>query len=129
MRRVLAAVAARCARRFGQKADLLVIAHRLQIAARFQADALDSLVTRQTTRSACSSSAWRCVITLRGLWRRERQCLRHVGHWHRNMALLSRDVAERFRMGTVGVAALAANAASFGLLWAFRNGGANMRSA
>ena len=34
MRRVVAAVAARCARRFGQKADLLVIAHRLQIAAR-----------------------------------------------------------------------------------------------
>jgi Co/Zn/Cd efflux system component len=32
-------------------------------------------------------------------------------------------------MGAVGVAALAANAASFGLLWAFRGGDANMRSA
>jgi len=32
-------------------------------------------------------------------------------------------------MGAVGTAALAANAASFGLLWAFRNGDANMRSA
>lgn len=36
---------------------------------------------------------------------------------------------EAFTMGTVGVAALAANAASFGLLWAYRSGDANMRSA
>jgi Co/Zn/Cd efflux system component len=34
-----------------------------------------------------------------------------------------------FTMGTVGIAALAANAASFGLLWAYRHGDANMRSA
>src|SRR2546430_3753975 len=34
-----------------------------------------------------------------------------------------------FTMGTVGVAALLANAASFGLLWAYRQGDANMRSA
>jgi Co/Zn/Cd efflux system component len=34
-----------------------------------------------------------------------------------------------FTMGTVGLAALAANAASFGLLWAYRGGDANMRSA
>jgi Co/Zn/Cd efflux system component len=32
-------------------------------------------------------------------------------------------------MGTIGFAALVANAASFGLLWAFRQGDANMRSA
>jgi Co/Zn/Cd efflux system component len=32
-------------------------------------------------------------------------------------------------MGVVGVAALIANAASFGLLWAYRGGDANMRSA
>ena len=32
-------------------------------------------------------------------------------------------------MGAVGVAALIANAASFGLLWAYRSGDANMRSA
>src|SRR4051794_31762668 len=32
-------------------------------------------------------------------------------------------------MGTVGIAALLANAASFGLLWAYRGGDANMRSA
>ncbi|MEZ2142080.1 cation transporter [Bradyrhizobium sp. DN5] len=34
-----------------------------------------------------------------------------------------------FTMGAVGVAALTANAASFGLLWAYRKGDANMRSA
>jgi Co/Zn/Cd efflux system component len=34
-----------------------------------------------------------------------------------------------FAMGAVGAAALAANAASFGLLWAHRGGDANMRSA
>jgi Co/Zn/Cd efflux system component len=34
-----------------------------------------------------------------------------------------------FTMGAVGVAALLANAASFGLLWAYRGGDANMRSA
>jgi Co/Zn/Cd efflux system component len=34
-----------------------------------------------------------------------------------------------FTMGAVGIAALTANAASFGLLWAFREGDANMRSA
>ena len=32
-------------------------------------------------------------------------------------------------MGVVGLTALAANAASFGLLWAYRSGDANMRSA
>ena len=34
-----------------------------------------------------------------------------------------------FTMGAVGVAALLANAACFGLLWAYRAGDANMRSA
>jgi Co/Zn/Cd efflux system component len=34
-----------------------------------------------------------------------------------------------FTMGAVGFAALAANAASFGLLWAYRGGDVNMRSA
>jgi Co/Zn/Cd efflux system component len=36
---------------------------------------------------------------------------------------------EAFTMGAVGAAALAANAASFGLLWAYRTGDSNMRSA
>jgi Co/Zn/Cd efflux system component len=34
-----------------------------------------------------------------------------------------------FTMGAVGFAALAANTASFGILWAYRDGDANMRSA
>ncbi|MEH2473105.1 Co/Zn/Cd efflux system component [Nitrobacteraceae bacterium AZCC 2161] len=34
-----------------------------------------------------------------------------------------------FTMGTIGLSALVANAASFGLLWAYRHGDANMRSA
>src|SRR6476661_5345836 len=34
-----------------------------------------------------------------------------------------------FTMGAIGVAALIANVASFGLLWAYRHGDANMRSA
>ena len=34
-----------------------------------------------------------------------------------------------FTVGAIGIAALAANATAFGLLWAYRNGDANMRSA
>jgi Co/Zn/Cd efflux system component len=45
--------------------------------------------------------------------------------WHS----LHGTLPNAFTMGTVGVAALAANAASFGLLWAYRGGDANMRSA
>jgi Co/Zn/Cd efflux system component len=36
---------------------------------------------------------------------------------------------QAFTMGAVGIAALLANFASFGLLWAYREGDANMRSA
>ncbi|TYO65039.1 cation transporter [Bradyrhizobium hipponense] len=45
--------------------------------------------------------------------------------WHS----LHGTLPSAFAMGTVGVAALAANAASFGLLWAYRHGDSNMRSA
>src|SRR5713101_1110776 len=45
--------------------------------------------------------------------------------WH----ALHGTLPSAFTMGTVGVAALAANAAAFGLLWAHRGGDANMRSA
>src|SRR3954471_13829917 len=45
--------------------------------------------------------------------------------WH----TLHGTLPSAFTMGTVGVAALIANAASFGLLWAYRHGDANMRSA
>ena len=44
--------------------------------------------------------------------------------WH----ALAGTVPEPVTMGVVGTAALAANAASFGLLWAYRNGDTNMRS-
>src|SRR5262245_45914021 len=45
--------------------------------------------------------------------------------WHASHATLP----SAFTMGAVGFAALAANVASFGLLWAYRGGDANMRSA
>jgi Co/Zn/Cd efflux system component len=45
--------------------------------------------------------------------------------WH----LAHGTLPNAFTMGVVGVAALAANAASFGLLWVYRGGDANMRSA
>ena len=45
--------------------------------------------------------------------------------WH----VVHGTLPSAFAMGTVGAAALVANAASFGLLWAYRHGDANMRSA
>jgi Co/Zn/Cd efflux system component len=45
--------------------------------------------------------------------------------WH----ALHGTLPNAFAMGAVGVAALAANTASFALLWAYRAGDANMRSA
>jgi Co/Zn/Cd efflux system component len=45
--------------------------------------------------------------------------------WH----AVNGTIPGAFTMGAVGLTALAANAASFGLLWAYRNGDANMRSA
>jgi Co/Zn/Cd efflux system component len=48
-----------------------------------------------------------------------------VALWH----ALSGTLPVAFTMGAVGTAALVANAASFGLLWTYRGGDANMRSA
>jgi Co/Zn/Cd efflux system component len=45
--------------------------------------------------------------------------------WHS----LHGTLPSAFTMGAVGFVALAANAVSFGLLWAYRDGDANMRSA
>jgi len=45
--------------------------------------------------------------------------------WH----ALQGTLPNAFTMGAVGFAALAANAGAFALLWAFREGDANMRSA
>jgi Co/Zn/Cd efflux system component len=54
-----------------------------------------------------------------GLW------VMSVTGWH----VLQGTLPSAFTMGAVGVAALVANAASFGLLYAFRAGDSNMRSA
>jgi len=48
-----------------------------------------------------------------------------VATWHAWHGTLP----QAFTMGAVGLAALVANAASFGLLWAYRGGDANMHSA
>jgi Co/Zn/Cd efflux system component len=48
-----------------------------------------------------------------------------VAIWH----FIAGTMPEATTMGAVGFLALAANAASFGLLWAYRGGDANMRSA
>jgi Co/Zn/Cd efflux system component len=45
--------------------------------------------------------------------------------WH----ALHGTLPNAYTMGAIGFAALAANALSFGLLWAYRDGDANMRSA
>src|SRR5262245_50791912 len=90
-----------------------------------------SLATLETTQSASLWSAWRCAtarwrrsfkgatIGVFGLW------VLGVTAWHLSRGTLP----HAFSMGAVGVAALLANAASFGLLWAYRSGDANMRSA
>src|SRR6476659_7920915 len=59
------------------------------------------------------------TMGLFGLW------VLGVAAWH----VWHGTLPHAFTMGAVGVAALVANAASFGLLWAYRGGDANMRSA
>lgn len=54
-----------------------------------------------------------------GLW------VMAVAGWHAFHGTLP----QAFTMGAIGTAALVANAVSFGLLWAYRGGDANMRSA
>jgi Co/Zn/Cd efflux system component len=99
--------------------------------ASLQADALDFLgdsanyaisllVVRMALRYRASAAMAKGVtMGAFGLW--------VVGAviWHTLHGTLPSAVT----MGAVGFAALAANAASFGLLWAFREGDANMRSA
>jgi len=57
------------------------------------------------------------TMGLFGLW------VLGVAAWHHG------TLPHAFTMGAVSVAALVANAASFGLLWAYRGGDSNMRSA
>jgi Co/Zn/Cd efflux system component len=99
--------------------------------ASLQADALDFLgdagnyaislfvvgmALRYRAMAACAKGATMGVF---GLW------VLGVTTWHAWHGTLPNALT----MGAVGFAALVANAASFGLLWAFRGGDANMRSA
>jgi Co/Zn/Cd efflux system component len=59
------------------------------------------------------------TMGLFGLW------VLGVAAWH----VWHGTLPHAFTMGAVGVVALVANAASFGLLWAYRSGDSNMRSA
>ena len=126
-RRVLWAVLAISASMFGVE----VVAGLAAGSASLQADALDFLgdagnyiisllVVGMTLRyRAMAAFAKGATMGLFGLW--------VIGTvvWH----AVHGTLPSAFTMGAVGFAALAANAASFGLLWAYRGGDANMRSA
>jgi Co/Zn/Cd efflux system component len=99
--------------------------------ASLQADALDFLgdaanygislvVAGMALRyRAAAALAKGATMILFGLW------VIGVLIWH----AIHGTLPSAFTMGAVGFAALVANAASFGLLWAYRGGDANMRSA
>ena len=126
-RRVLWAVLAINAAMFGGE----VMAGLAAGSASLQADALDFLgdagnyiisllVVGMTLRyRAMAAFAKGATMGLFGLW------VIGVTAWHAWQG----TVPEAFTMGAVGVAALLANATSFALLWAYREGDSNMRSA
>jgi Co/Zn/Cd efflux system component len=99
--------------------------------ASLQADALDFLgdaanyaislfVVGMTLRyRAMAALAKGMTMAAFGLW------VIGITAWH----AIHGTLPHAFTMGAVGLTALAANAASFGLLWAYRAGDANMRSA
>jgi Co/Zn/Cd efflux system component len=99
--------------------------------ASLQADALDFLgdtanytislfVVDMTLRYRASAALLKgATMVVFGLW------VIGVTIWHAWHGTLP----EAFTMGTVGAVALLANFISFGLLWAYRQGDANMRSA
>ena len=99
--------------------------------ASLQADALDFLgdagnyiisllvVGMALRYRAMAAFAKGSTMGLFGLW------VIGVTAWHAWQG----TVPEAFTMGAVGVAALLANATSFALLWAYREGDSNMRSA
>ena len=99
--------------------------------ASLQADALDFLgdagnyaislmvVGMALRYRAMAALAKATTMAVFGLW------VLGVTGWH----AWHETVPQAFTMGAVGLAALAANAASFGLLWRHRGGDANMRSA
>jgi Co/Zn/Cd efflux system component len=99
--------------------------------ASLQADALDFLgdagnyaislfvVGLALRYRAMAAFAKGATMGLFGLW------VLGITAWH----VWHGTLPNAFTMGAVGLAALVANAASFGLLWAFRGGDSNMRSA
>jgi Co/Zn/Cd efflux system component len=99
--------------------------------ASLQADALDFLgdaanygislfvVGMALRYRAAAAVAKGATMGVFGLW------VLGITAWH----VLSGTVPQSITMGVVGLTALIANAASFGLLWAYRTGDANMRSA
>jgi Co/Zn/Cd efflux system component len=126
-RRVLWAVLAINAAMFGVE----VVAGLAAGSASLQADALDFLgdagnyiisllvVGMALRYRAMAAFAKGATMGLFGLW------VIGMTAWH----AWQDTVPEAFTMGAVGVAALLANAASFALLWAYREGDSNMRSA
>ena len=126
-RRVLWAVLAINAAMFGVE----VVAGLAAGSASLQADALDFLgdagnyiisllvVGMALRYRAMAAFAKGSTMGLFGLW------VIGVTAWHAWQG----TVPEAFTMGAVGVAALLANATSFALLWAYREGDSNMRSA
>jgi Co/Zn/Cd efflux system component len=126
-RRVLWAVLAINAAMFGVE----VVAGLAAGSASLQADALDFLgdagnyiisllvVGMALRYRAMAAFAKGTTMGLFGLW------VIGMTAWHAWQG----TVPEAFTMGAVGVAALLANAASFALLWAYREGDSNMRSA
>ena len=126
-RRVLWAVLAINAAMFGVE----VVAGLAAGSASLQADALDFLgdagnyiisllvVGMALRYRAMAAFAKGATMGLFGLW------VIGMTAWHAWQG----TVPEAFTMGAVGVAALLANAASFALLWAYREGDSNMRSA
>ena len=126
-RRVLWAVLAINASMFGVE----VVAGLAAGSASLQADALDFLgdagnyvisllvVGMALRYRAMAAFAKGATMGLFGLW------VLGVTGWHAWQG----TVPVAFTMGAVGVAALLANAASFALLWAYREGDSNMRSA
>jgi Co/Zn/Cd efflux system component len=99
--------------------------------ASLQADALDFLgdagnyaislfvVGMALRYRAMAALAKGATMGVFGLW------VLGVTGWH----AMHGTLPHAFTMGGVGLAALAANAVSFGLLWAYKGGDANMRSA
>jgi Co/Zn/Cd efflux system component len=114
-----------------QRCDVRVAAGLAAGSASLQADALDFLgdagnyaislfvVGMALRYRAMAAFAKGATMGVFGLW------VLGVAAWH----VWHGTLPHAFTMGVVGVVALVASAASFGLLWAYRSGDANMRSA